>query len=227
MQPYDMVILSCEGGETANPRPQALSDYAGFGGRVFASHFQYAWFIQPPFSNDNLATWTRGTNNIGNINGVIQTALPNGAAFPKGLALQKWLSNVNALTAGLLPIQQSRHNADVAAANTPSTPWIVADRTAPAPGATQYFSWDMPINSSIENTCGRIVYSDLHVGAASGDYGQVAGSQNVPQNAVTPTGCANNALSAQEKALEFMIFDLSSCLTPVGSTPMAPVPTGQ
>jgi hypothetical protein len=227
MQPYDMVILSCGGGETANPNPQALNDYADLGGRVFASHFHYAWFIQPPFSGDNLATWTRGTNSIGNINGVIETTLPNGATFPKGVALQKWLSNVNALTGGLLPIQVSRHNADVSVANTPSTPWIVADRTAPAPGATQYFSWDMPITAATETACGRIVYSDLHVGAASGDYGQAAGSQTIPPNSVTPSGCANNALSAQEKALEFMIFDLSSCLTPVGSSPMAPVPMGQ
>ncbi|HZU85278.1 MAG TPA: carboxypeptidase regulatory-like domain-containing protein [Polyangiaceae bacterium] len=228
MQPYDMVILSCEGGETANPNPQALSDYASLGGRVFASHFHYAWFLQPPFSGDNLATWTRGTNNTGNINGVIETTLPNGATFPKGVAMQKWLSNVGALsTAGELPIDVSRHNADVSAANTPSTPWIVADRAAPAPGATQYFSFDMPISSATEQLCGRIVYSDLHVGAASGDYGQAAGSQNIPQNAVTPTGCANNPLSPQEKALEFMIFDLSSCLTPVGSAPMGPVPMGQ
>jgi hypothetical protein len=225
--PYDMVILSCEGGETANVNAQALSDYASAGGRVFASHYQYAWFVHAPFSNDNLAQWTRGANNIGNISGIIQTTLPNGSVFPKGAALEKWLSNVNGLTGGLLPIQASRHNADVTVANTPSTPWIVAGPGASAPGATQYFSWDMPIGAAAERACGRVVYSDLHVGAASGDYGQAAGAQNVPANAVVPSGCAANALSPQEKALEFMIFDLSSCLTPVGSTPMAPVPAGQ
>jgi hypothetical protein len=226
LQPYDIVILSCEGGETANPNPQALSDYAGLGGRVFASHFHYAWFDQAPFAALNLATWTRGTNSTGNINALIQTTLSDGTTpFPKGIAMQQWLTNVNALTNATppeLPIEVSRHNADVSAANTPSTPWIVADSHAPSPGATQYFSWDMPIANSSAQACGRVVYSDLHVGAASGDYGQQPGAQTVPPGAITPSGCANNALSPQEKALEFMLFDLSSCLTPVSQPPPPP-----
>jgi hypothetical protein len=222
---YDIVLLSCEGGETANPNAQALSDYASMGGRVFASHYHYAWFLNAPFSNDNLAAWTRGANDTGTINGVVQTTLPNGAAFPKGVAMKQWLTNVNALTRGVLPIQQSRHNANVTVANTPSTPWIDADQNAPSPGATQYFSFDMPINVSSEQLCGRIVYSDLHVGAASLDYGQQPGAGGPPLGSITPGGCATNALSPQEKALEFMVFDLSSCLTPVGKPPVAPGPT--
>ncbi len=225
MQPYDIVLLSCEGGETANANPQALNDYAGLGGRVFASHFHYSWFNQAPFAAYDLATWTRGTNNTGNINALIQTTLSDGVtAFPKGIAMQQWLTNVNALTNSPpeLPIQVSRHNADVRAANAPSTAWIVADSLAPSPGATQYFSWDMPIPNPTAQPCGRVVYSDLHVGAASADYGQGADTENVPLGSITPSGCANNPLSPQEKALEFMLFDLSSCLTPVSQKPQAP-----
>jgi hypothetical protein len=46
------------------------------------------------------------------------------------------------------------------------------------------------------------VFSDLHVAGAQAD-------TNPP-----PTGCVSGPLSAQEKALEFMIFDLSSCVIP-------------
>jgi len=228
MQPYDIVILSCEGAEDPNANPQALNDYATLGGRVFGSHFHYSWFNQAPFLAYNLATWTAGGNDMGNINGLVQTTLPNGMPFPKGVAMQQWLGNVGALsntTPPELPIQAAKHNADVAVANTPSTPWIVADTAATPPGATQYFSWDMPVVNPGAVPCGRVVFSDLHVGAGSGDYGQQAGAGmggGFGAGAITPSGCADNPLSPQEKALEFMLFDLSACLTPVNQSPKAP-----
>ena len=62
--------------------------------------------------------------------------------------------------------------------------------TGPDPGAPTY--------------CGRAVYSDLHV---SGD--PSTSDSNPP-----PGGCMSGPLSPQEKALEFMLFDLSGCVTP-------------
>jgi hypothetical protein len=155
---------------------------------------------------------------MGDINALVETTLPNGSAFPRGQAMAQWLMNVNALTNGELPIQQARHNADVGVANTPSVPWIVADRNARPAGATEYFSFDTPLGAAATEQCGRVVYSDLHVGAASGDYGQdptnpMLMTQQISMGTV-PSGCANNALSPQEKALEFMLFDLSGCITP-------------
>jgi hypothetical protein len=225
---YDIVLLSCEGEETLGMNQQVLHDYASAGGRVFASHFHYSWFNTPPYANENLATWTPGANSIrpnggggggrnAAINGQIVTMLPNGQPFPKGQALNQWLGTVGALTNGLLPIDQARHNADVAAANRPSQSWIVADQNNDAPGATEYFSFDTPTDAGMTpdgpGYCGRVVFSDLHVGGASMD----DASQPVP------TECVDRDLSPQEKALEFMLFDLSSCLTPNDKTPPPPV----
>ncbi|HEY8040168.1 MAG TPA: carboxypeptidase regulatory-like domain-containing protein [Polyangiaceae bacterium] len=223
LQPFDIVILSCEGHETTGMNQQALYDYAQtMGGRVFASHFHYSWFDSGPFGAASVATWSPGGNDIGSIDGDVVTTLPSGAPFPKGVALKTWLGNVGALQNGLLPITQAKHNADVSAVNVASQSWIV---DAKPPSSTQYFSFDTPIGSPADQQCGRVVFSDLHVGSVPGgqpgDYDAAGG---VGQGGIVPDACADRDLTPQEKALEFMLFDLSSCLTPNDQPPRPPTP---
>jgi hypothetical protein len=220
LQRYDVVLLSCEGDETAHMNQQALFDYATAGGRVFASHYHYAWFNTGPFGAENLAKWKTGGNTIADLDAVIETTLPNGQPFPRGQAMKDWLGNVGALVNGELPITVARHNADVSVANTASVPWIAADAKSEAPGATQYFSADTPFGAGAE-ACGRVVYSDLHVGGTSADYG--FDGTHVPSGAIVPTGCKDARLSPQEDALEFMLFDLSACIAPPDEAPTLPV----
>lgn len=190
------------------------------GGRVFASHFHYAWFNHGAYASENLATWSPGSNHMNNFNGNIVTTLPNGQPFPKGTIFKQWLGVVNALTnTGELAIVQGMHNADVKAANTPSQAWISADSASSVPNATEYFSFNTPTNAplndaGVPNYCGRVVFSDLHVGAASGE-----------KNGPIPGECLVADLTPQEKALEFMLFDLSSCVTPDNQPPAPPPPT--
>jgi hypothetical protein len=213
LQPYDMVFLSCEGQETTNMNQQALFDYAASGGRVFASHFHYAWFDTGPFGNWNLATWSTGNGMLGDIDAVVTTTLPSGAPFAKGNALARWLGTVGALLpSGEVPIQQARHNADVSSANTASQSWLAADADASAPGATQSFSFSTPLDAPPPSQCGQVVYTAMHVGAASND------SPELP----VPDECATGDLSPQEMVLEFLVFNLSSCVTPTDQTPQAP-----
>jgi hypothetical protein len=216
---FDIVMLSCEGSETTNMDQQVLFDYAAKGGRVFASHFHYAWFNSGPFAAAaNLATWTTGANPVGNgnINAVVQQTLLNGGPFAKGVAMEQWLGTVGALgvngaPAGELPIVQAKHNANLSTTNVASTSWIVPDpKTTPAPsaGTTLYFSFNTPLGTSTENQCGRVVFSDLHIGGGSMDTG-----------GTVPGECATGDLSPQEKALEFMLFDLSACVVPDNAPP--------
>jgi hypothetical protein len=254
---YDLTLLSCEGQEThplTVQNQQSMVDYTAAGGRVFASHFHYAWFNTGPFGADNLARWTTGAQEIDDTRsfpGDVITTLASGVTFPEGVALQQWLGTVMALTNGQLPIWFARHNADVGPMNQPpSQPWIELDPSVGPrnAGATQYFSFDTPIGAS--QACGRVVYSDLHVSGGPNadepgvapDYPQMPptrgmrgggggmfgggmfGGGGSATNNIVPTGCASHPLTPQEKALEFMIFDLSSCLIPVGKTAVPATP---
>jgi len=247
LMPYDVVLLSCEGGETYDANPQALEAYLNVGGRAFGSHYHYAWFSGPIGSGQaytapadwgtNLATWTANGNGAGGggfltggtpIGGSIVTTL-NGSTqtFAKGEALDQWLGVVGALGqngvgAGLLSIYQPRYNAQVGPNNKPSQPWITYDDSGT--NWTMYFSFDTPVGGiktdggteSGPTYCGRAVFSDLHV----------AGNPVTTDTMSPPGGCYTGDLSPQEKALEFMLFYLSSCVIPdtVPPTTAGPIP---
>jgi hypothetical protein len=236
----DVVLLSCEGQETANvtaASQEALLDYASQGGRAFASHYHYVWFDQGPFDTYRLAQWMTGPQIVvpddnAAVPGNVVTTLANGQGFPEGAALQGWLANVGALTQGSLPIWYARDNV-VLLNQPPSVPWIQLDPSvAQAPGAIQYFSLDAPIGYSLQ--CGRVVYSDLHVSGGPGsdepgvppDYPDAGLIGTNRKGGIVPSGCAAHPLTPQEEALEFMLFDLSSCLVPIGQGP-SPVPIAQ
>ena len=203
---YDIVLLSCEGHPTDKVNQQVLYDYASAGGRAFASHYHYAWFTSGPFAAHDLATWSM-YGDLGDIQADVVTT------FARGQAMHDWLAGpkVHALTNGKLPIAMAMHNADVTMANTASQPWLVVDGN---PQQAQDFTFDMPFGVDAGAQCGRIAYSDMHVGAAAGDY------KGTPPT-YTPSACADADLSPQEKALEFILFDLSSCVTP-NNTPIVP-----
>jgi hypothetical protein len=126
--------------------------------------------------------------------------------------MHDWLLNVKALNNDTLQIAAARHNADVTVINSPSQPWLVWQGTPTAP---QDFTFDTPIGADAGTQCGRVVYTDMHVGAASADYGGT-------NQGTAPDGCVDLDLSPQEKALEFMLFDLSSCVTPDNAPQMPP-----
>lgn len=226
---YDMVLMSCEGDETAGMNQQVLFDYAAAGGRVFASHYHYSWFDTGPFGDANLAVWTRGANPIypltcnatGTSEATIVTTLANGQPFPGGQAMEQWLTNVNAWTDAGVPVENARENAIVGPANTASQAWVAAgpdsqfaagDAAVVGGGETLYLSFNTPLNAAPANQCGQVIFSDLHVSAAAGDDWQKP----------VPDECAQVDLSPQEKVLEFMLFDLSSCVTPKALPPQAP-----
>jgi len=84
--------------------------------------------------------------------------------------------------------------------------WMTVQNPA-AGGRTahEYISFNTPVGAGANEVCGRVVYSDLHVVPSS----QTNGDKT---NSPFPTGCNTDELTGQQKALEFMLFDLSSCV---------------
>jgi hypothetical protein len=69
-----------------------------------------------------------------------------------------------------------------------------------------------------------VVYSDLHVSLGPG-VGPSPDYPGLTAGGVVPDGCSNRPLTPQEKAFEFLFFDMSSCPAPT-LLPPPPTPEG-
>lgn len=194
---YDLVLLSCEGGQHAGTKPpaalQAMQDYTTAGGRVFASHWHNYWVEAGPAPFPSVANFNHQPDLADPFTAQLDTS------FPKGAALAEWLVNVGgSATLGQVVIHAAQHTVD--SVNPPAAQrWIYSD----TPTSVQYFTFNTPVGADPTTQCGRFVVSDIHV--SSGDTSDSSHR--------FPTGCTTTGLTAQEKVLVFMLFDLSSCIT--------------
>jgi hypothetical protein len=202
---YDVVIHSCECSETMANKPAealtALQQYADHGGRVFLTHYHYAWL---KFSTDDswraLATWN-GSGDFPTATGQIDTS------FDRGAMLADWLQLPEVggtTTRGSIPLQDAKQS--LTALGDAAQPWITIG------GTPAYFSFDTPFNAPDADECGRVVFSDIHVSAAD----QAQSNPNpfmMSDPAPFPQGCTDTLLP-QEKALIFLLFDLTNCVGP-------------
>jgi hypothetical protein len=74
-------------------------------------------------------------------------------------------------------------------------------------------TFNVPVGAASDAQCGRVVFSDFHVSANA-----LVSSWG----GTFPGNCKTGDLSAQEKALEFMLFDLTSCISPDWRPPSVP-----
>ena len=203
---YDLVLLSCEGGQELGQKPmnarQAMHDYASAGGRIFMSHWHNGWLEQGAGQWPTVANWDFQDDPPMPYTGIVDQS------FPKGQAMAEWLVNVGgSTTLGELDITEPQHT--LTTVNSPVQQWIYGE--APDTGSVKYFSFNAPLGAADEDLCGRVVFSDIHV--SSGD----------DSGPAYPTGCTSMGLTPQEKALIFMLFDLSACITPDDEPPVPPV----
>ncbi|MSP62772.1 MAG: carboxypeptidase regulatory-like domain-containing protein [Myxococcales bacterium] len=216
LKKYDIVMLPCEGSDKAKApeATQNMIDYTSAGGRIFTTHYGYVWIFRAQSPWPLTGDWKVG-----------QSSPPSpflasvDTSFPKGMAFSEWLLYVGASTAkGKLNVYETRHDLNTVK-KPPSQRWIYGSKTGAAtPDTVQHFTFNTPVNPPIPDggeplQCGRVVFSDFHVSAQA-----LSGQQ------FFPTSCKDEPLNAQEKALAFMLFDLSSCVQKDEEPPVPPIP---
>ncbi len=207
---YDLVLLACECDEYMATKPPsamtALHDWLNEGGKVFATHFHYTWFKNGPSDFQGMATWLGWSAGTGSGTYTLNTS------FPKGITYRDWLNNVGAATGSSIALTEVASSVSSVSSN--ATRWIDDDSTSP-PDA-KYLSFLTPIGGVSDagpeggrdgppQYCGKAVFTDLHTSRRpSGD---------------VPGACTAGPLTAQQKALEFLFFDLSACVAPNDTQP--------
>jgi hypothetical protein len=199
---YDMLILACEGDSLESsklPYVMNIKRYADRGGRIIAEHAAAAWTRRGPPPWPATADWLVTGADLGTVNAIVDTTSPKGAAF------SDWLSRAGASTTpgqiSLSNVQQS-----VAGVAPSSQRWLYT--TTPV-AATQSLTFNAPAEAASANQCGRVAFTDMHIGSGG----------SLP----FPLDCSSTApLSPQEKALEFMLFDAASCIQSDRDPPVQP-----
>ncbi len=210
---HDIVINSCEC-SPVDRKPQgyqAMHDYVNGGGRLFGTHYHYNWFAPGNGQADfnSTAQWLAP----GPSNGppwYINTT------FPKGVAFDAWVQNVfkgAPPSKGQITLDYAAH--DVGIVTGATTPWIYyGDQNLKNKAYnTAYLSFNAPVNAQPAAQCGLAVFSDLHVSSGGGSLGPLG-----------DCGDAKAAMTQQEAALEFLFFDLSSCVGDPTKPPPPPPP---
>jgi hypothetical protein len=215
LKSYDIVMMGCEGDTHPEEKPQAalqaMFDYGNAGGRVFGTHYHYYWIESGVSPWPTTATFAHhDTNSTPQSNWDVLID----QSFPKGQAFAQWMVNVGASTTlGQFPLDSSRWDVDLVntqPANAPtSSRWVY--QTYQSSEVDEYYSFNTPVNVDPSMQCGKVVFSDLHVASAD----QTGGT--------FPNNCTTKTMSAQEKALEFLLFDLSSCVQNDSQPPAPPV----
>jgi hypothetical protein len=210
LKAYDIVILSCEGAQNQDTKPQpaldAMKAYADLGGRVFMSHWHNIWIEgstqdsnhhQAPAVWPSIANWSNGDNTPDPV-----TDLIDEVSNPKGQSFATWMLNVmGSTTRDEIVVHEGRTTCSTVD-NTKAERWTYWQDGNDQ--EVQNFQFSTPNEADPSARCGKVVFSDMHVsgGPGSGDY---------------PDSCRGGTdLTPQEKALAFMLFDLSSCVGSVG-----------
>jgi hypothetical protein len=217
---YDMVMFPCQGGAASQATPTGatnLLNFAEAGGRIFATHFSYAW-LDPaaPYSAQfgNVANWT--TTGEEQITTGVGTVQEN---FSDGIILADWLHNAGSTVAGTSnEIDISTLRTDVGSVNAPTQSWVTLNSgsySGQTGNPVMQMTFNVPFGAPAASQCGRVMYNDYHVITVS-DSGAIYPKECPSYSSTAPNNFnPSYTMSAQEEMLEYALFDLSAFVQPV------------
>ena len=131
--------------------------------------------------------------------------------FSDGATLAQWLENSGAIVAGTPnQIDISTLRTDVSGVIAPTQSWVTLNNgtysgVTVSDSPVMQMTFNAPVAAPAASQCGRVMFNDYHVIDI-----------NVSAGTVFPSECpAETAMSAQEKMLEYALFDLSTFVQPV------------
>ena len=182
---YQLVALPCTSYPSDATGMQNLYSYASIGGRIFATDLSYPIIASGP------GDWPR-TGNYSSP-GSFSNPAQIDTTFPKGQALADWLQAVGATTGPQLSLTDTYSR--VGTINPPAQRWLYSGSAN-----TQAYTFNTPTAAPEKDQCGRVYYSSFHIGSGRSLTGTFPGA------------CQSKPLTPQERVLEFMLFDLASCV---------------
>jgi hypothetical protein len=212
MNAYDVVMFPCQGNannqSSLTDAPANLLSYANAGGRVFATHYSYAW-LDPatPYNSQfpPVANWAINQQNPSPDPGLATI----NTGFTDASTLAQWLFNTGS-SANYGQVQLSTLRHDLNSVIAPTQSWATHNATADV----MQFTFNAPVGAAAANQCGRVLFNEYHVYNVS--------STGAVYNSALPNGqtfseCSQqpHAMTPQEEMLEYALFDLSSFVTPV------------
>jgi hypothetical protein len=210
---YDIALFSCEGDQNPDQgKSQAAMDnvkaYADAGGRLFLSHHHSIWIqgsttgggTQKPAVWPALATWAPSSH-VYDGNDMIDERTGVGVRFAT------WMLHVMGSPPGdrgVVPIDVTTGRQSCTGVDSERAERWVSWSGNGTGHYTQAFQFTTPNERPAPDRCGKVVFTDIHMSLDSDSF---AGPP-------FPDQCSDAAMSPQEKALAFMLFELAACVEP-------------
>jgi len=246
MNSYDMIMFPCQGSPSdtdASSNQAAILDWANRGGRLFTTHYSYAWLYENLNASSVTSTIngvTQPTYGLDTSQGpatAVQWAVfqnpnpsdPSGGAdnatvntsFTDGNTMSSWLENTPAPSASTTAegspaqISISTLRVDQNGVNAPTQSWLTLNSSYTGTPQGSSHS-ETQAHATMQLTFNTPVGADADHQCGKviyNDYHVYNG--NFSPSQAFPAECPTGAMSDQEHLLEYALFELTNAVTPI------------